>query len=466
MYHARLEPTLSDLQAQIDELSIAVARERESPGSPEALDQLAELAERCREILKRWTEMDHRHADAIGEVEARLSEWNAIEGRLERESADRLRALEQSIARAGKTLRDIHEVPAQQLRDQANTLSQTSMAAANLSLQAFERSETRLAALEADIHARLAQLSVDVQTAISEMRRAGGAGPAALPAKVAPFPLDGIMRIHEEHREGAVEEPAGPAPTPPQTFDVPPLAVDGGHRALPEAASAWTDRLETLEREVLGERDEMREAAARTNTLRREGLITAAIVIALVGVTGFVTWRMEQDVTTRLDDASARAIAAEHQAQAASETATREVASVRADASREIADAREAARRAELTGVLLVAPDLVRLNLDGTDETGHATGQALFSRTTGLVVNASHVAAPPAGTTYQVWLQSGVGAVSVGFLIPDGAGRAVLAIEPMPDAPRPITGLLVTTEPTGGRPAPSGPVLLARAPPQ
>lgn len=462
-----LEPTLSDLQAQIDRLTDAVAREREAPGSADALDVLADLADRCREILKHWTDIDNRHTSAINDVEARLSEWSAIESRLERESADRMRALEQAIEREWAALKEIHEAPVQELRDQATALGQTSMAAANLSLRAFERTEARLAALETDLHSRLAQLSQDVHAALVEMRREGG-GSRALPSSVAPFPLDGVMRIHEEHRDGSVDAGASPqaALNPPPAIDMPRPVIDPTPRALPEVSSQWSDRLASLEHELTAERDVARETAAQTDKLRREGLLTTLAVAALILVAGLIGYRVERSVSARLDDASQRVNAAEHQAQAATDLATREVASVRSNADRQIADARESAHRAEITSAVLSAADLIRLALEGADQTGNANGQALFSRSSGLVVNATHVAAPPSGTTYQVWLLGTGGPGSAGFLVPDAAGRAVFAIDSLPPVPRPVQGLIVTVEPVGGKAAPSGPVLLTTRAPQ
>jgi hypothetical protein len=459
-----LEPTLSDLQAQIDQLSLAVKREREAPGSPEALTQLTELAERCRGILKRWTDLDDRHAEAIVEVEARLGEWSAIESRLERESADRMRALEQAIEREWKALKDIHEAPAQQLRDQANALSETSVAAANLSLRAFERTEARLAALEADLHARLGQLSHDLHTSVNELRRDGMRTPS-LAADVAPFPLDGVMRIHEEHRNGseAADRPAPPHDAP-QALEMRAAKADPAAPTPPEGAPTWSARLASLEREVTSERQDVRETAAQADKLRRNSLVTVIVGGVLILVAAVLGYQLERNVTTRLDEASARVSAAEHQAQSASETASREVASARADADRQIAEARETARRAELTSNVLAAPDVLRIYLEGSDGTGRAIGQALFSRSVGLVVNTSRMPVLATGTAYEVWLIGSGGPVGVGFLVPDASARAVLAIDSVPDVSRPVTGLMVTIEPTGGKAAPSGPIVLTRAP--
>src|SRR5262249_56226102 len=120
----------------------------------EGREQVGEVAERWREMLGRWNAIDDRHAQAIADIETRLKEWGAIEDRLSREGADRMRALEHAIEREWQTLRDVHQAPVQQLRDQATALGETSVAAANLSLRAFERAEARFAALEADLHAR------------------------------------------------------------------------------------------------------------------------------------------------------------------------------------------------------------------------------------------------------------------------------------------------------------------------
>jgi F0F1-type ATP synthase membrane subunit b/b' len=459
-----LEPTLSDLQAQIDQLSVAVQRAREAPGPPEALNQLTELAERCRGILKRWTDLDDRHAEAIVEVEARLGEWSAIESRLERESADRMRALEQAVEREWKALKDIHEAPAQQLRDQANALSETSVAAANLSLRAFERTEARLAALEADLHARLDQLSNDLHTSVNELRRDGMRTPS-LPADVAPFPLEGVMRIHEEHREGPeIADRPAPPPDVPRALEMRAAQADRPAPTPPEGATTWSDRLASLEREVSSERNDVRETVARADKLRRNSLVTVIVAGVLILVVAVLGYLLEQNVTARLDEASARVNAAEHQAQSASETASREVASARADADRQIAEARETARRAELTSNVLAAPDVLRINLEGSDGTGRAGGQALFSRSVGLVVNTSRMSVLATGTAYEVWLIGSGGPVGVGFLVPDASGRAVLAIDTVPDVSRPVTGLMVTIEPTGGKAAPSGPIVLTRAP--
>ncbi|MHC4055878.1 hypothetical protein, partial [Bradyrhizobium sp. 25ACV] len=72
------------------------------------------------------------------------------------------------------------------------------------------------AALEHDLQGRMEQLSRDLQSLVTELR---SARPQSLPGAAA-FPLESVMRIHEELREsdGAPTEvapAAKAAPTPP-----------------------------------------------------------------------------------------------------------------------------------------------------------------------------------------------------------------------------------------------------------
>jgi hypothetical protein len=460
-----LEPTLSDLQTQIDQLTEIVRKEREAPGSPQAAEQLRELTEKCREILGRWSEIDDRHTQAISDIETRLHEWSAIEDRLSRDGADRMRALEHAIEREWKTLRDVHQAPVRELREQATALGETSVAAANLSLRAFERAEARFAALEADLHARLGQLAEEVHGAIADVRR-GGVRPA-LPTPMEPFALDSVMRIHEEHRGAnpadALRAAASRAVAAREdVVSVPPPAQ---RLALPEAA-ALNERIASLERAVTSEREDARHAAAQTEKLEKFGkrsTMTAVIGgIALLAATA-VGLLVERQISVRLDEAASRATAAERQAQVTSDAATRDIAAAKADAAKQLASAREVAARAELASTVLAAADVVRFNLEGSVDAGHATGHALFSRSTGLVVNANHLPPVPDGSVCQIWLIGASGPVSAGSFSPDERGHAMFATDAPPDVPRPVSSVMVTIELAGGRPAsPSGTIVLTR----
>jgi hypothetical protein len=448
-----LEPSTSELQVQIDRLSRAVQQGREAARGPEhAEQQLTLLAERCAQILSRWTDVDRRHADAIAEVEARLAEWGDIEGRLEQNSLQRLRELEKLVEQEWTALRQLHEVPIRQLREQSAALGEICTKAAHLALQGFERAEARFASLERDLQNQINDLSRQVQLAVTELRQQSERSSSAS-ADVAPFPIEGVMRIHEELRDTPVPGRelivVNPEPTRSQELSAP-------------EKSPLVDRVGALEREFTSEREEVGETATQTDRFRRGSRFALAVVSAAILVIGFVGW---QYLTSRLDDASRLAAAAERQAANVSDTASRQIAAARADADRQISQARDAASRAAIVSNVLVAMDLVRFNLVGRDQADSATGQALWSRSRGFVLSALRLPAAPSGSIYQVWLSNDTESVSAGTFVPDAGGRATIASETVQNAPRPVTNVLVTLEAAGGRLSPTGPAVLSRVKP-
>jgi hypothetical protein len=411
--------------------------------SSSAEQRLAELTDRCAEILRRWVETDQRHAHALNEVEERLREWAAIEGRLQQDSIQRLRELETSIEHEWLALRRIQDEPVQQLREQAIAIGEQAT-------RAFERADARFAALETDIQARFGQLSRDVLNALAEMRRDPARTPQ-LAAPAAPFPLDGVMRIHDELRG---EDTSAPT----LTIDPP--------RQLPES-SALADRVDSLERAVSSGSQEAHDTATLAERLRRNWRVALLVIgfLAAIGA-GIGVWVL-QTINARFNDAATRVAAAERQAESATTAAARDIAAARADADRQIAAARQAAIQAQLVSGILAAPDLVRFNLVGTSGGDRATAQVLWSRSRGLVFSASRLGPLTAGTTYQLWLQTASGPVSVGTFTADAAGRASLTLETLPTLAAPVTTAIVTAEPEGTNSAPTGPTVLARAlPPQ
>jgi hypothetical protein len=111
---------------------------------------------------------------------------------------------------------------------------------------------------------------------------------------------------------------------------------------------------------------------------------------------------------------------------------------------------------------VLAAPDLIRFALVGRDSLEAATGQVLWSRSRGILVfTASGLPTPPTESTYQIWLLTRTGAISVSTFDPDSAGRATVTA--MPKVP-PLVGAMVTMERKGGNDTPSGEPLLTRAP--
>jgi Anti-sigma-K factor rskA, C-terminal len=459
-----LEQTLPDLQAQIDQLSLALRQWRETQDMLLPMEQrLSALTERCAEILNRWSEHDQRHADAIKQLEGKLNDWSAIEQRLEQDSLQRIREFEGTIEHEWSQLRQMHAEPVKQLREQSATLGETCVAAANLALRGFERAESRFAALEADLQERLSQLSHDVQTAIADLRHDR---PALKPA---PFPLEGVMRIHDEMRESPGDAAAAlpPAPAAPTSVETPAAPETKPAAQLPEAAAALTVRMESLEREVTHTNQEVRDSVSKAEQMQRGWRLLFGIAAGAIAIAALIGLNVMSRVNARLNEAATRVAAAEKQAQAASDAATKEIASTRAEADKQIAEAHTTALRAQIVSNVLAAPDLVRFSLGSADAAGRASAQVLWSRSRGMVVSTSRLPAAPAGSAYQVWLLSTGAPISVGTISPDAAGRATLSLDTLPDLPPVVTGIIVTLEPAAGSAAPSGAVVLTRrAPPQ
>jgi Anti-sigma-K factor rskA, C-terminal len=443
---------LSELQTQIDRLSHALTQVRDAQDHTPPAEALAQLTERCAAILDQWTVTDERHQQAVVELETRLNNWNALEGRLQHESRQRMIELEQTIEHEWQALRQTHEEPVKQLREQAATLGETCVAAANLALRGFERAEARLAALEADLQGRMTQLSREVQLAVAEMHGVPGARRPALNGAVSPFPLESVMRIQEELR-ASNDNGHEPASLEGTVQSLSPA------RREPLAIDAST---ETVERLNAASRADRREAAAASARADRTWRATIAIVaVAVVGAAAFAV-RLEQ-VASQLTDATTRATAAERQVALASDAASRQMAETKTDAERQVAAAHKAAEQAQIVSSVMASPDLVRFALTGTDPGARAYAQVLLSRTRGLVLSVARLPAARPGSTYQIWLLTGGAPVNVGVFDPDAAGRATIAQDVPPNVTRPVTGVAITLEPSGGRPSPTGPTVLARA---
>ena len=458
--------------------------------------RLALLTDRCSEILDRWTDTDQRHAEAIKQIEAKLTNWSTIENRLEQESLQRIREVEGTIEHEWAQIRQMHAEPVKQLRDQTAALGETCVAAANLALRGFERAEARFAALEADLQERLDQLSHDVQSAIADLKQDQGRLPAL---KAAPFGLEGVLQLHDEMREtdadgGAAALPAASIPPTPPTattsstieakpepepeleakpapmpVSTPPSVepvVEPTPRpvnesaAAPEVTASLATRLESLEREVSHANQEVHDSVSKTERMQLGWRVSAGIVAVVIVVSAIIGMQVVGSVNNRLNEASTRAAAAEQQVQAASAAATKEIASTRAEADRQIAEARDTAQRAQVVSNVLASPDLIRFNLGSPEAGNRASAQVLFSRSHGMVLSASRLAPSLAASVYQVWLLMDGVPVSAGTIKADDAGRATLSIDTLPNLPRAVTGVIVTTEPAGGSAAPSQTVVL------
>jgi hypothetical protein len=488
----QLEERLSELQAQVDRLSLSLQVWRHSDDHLQPMERrLSQLTERCVEMLDAWKTLSERHAHAVGELESRLNAWEATESRLERDASTRYQNLGRLIEREWQALRQLHEEPIKLLRDQAASLTEVCIATANTAQNGVERAEARLAALEADVHRRITDLARDVRGAIAGARAsgegrgfalAGGGGPA--------WPLEGVMRLHNQLRETEAVSPPPPAadaapadaapvdaapvyPAPVYAAPVYPAPAnspvnDGPPRdprtpaALLEA-TALSARVESLERAVNDGKSELHVIAEDAEENRRVGRwwrAMAAVLAFVVVAAGLVAWQLAR----RAEIAAERSAAAERETQLVTDAAQATVTQARQDAARQIAEARETALKAQTVSNVLAAPDLVRYNLKGTNGSARFSGQFLWSRSRGLVFSASSLPAPPAGMIDQIWLLTSTEPVSAGVFTPDESGRATIATEDTPRVVRPVIGVKVTVEPSGGSELPTGATILSRLP--
>jgi hypothetical protein len=190
----------------------------------------------------------------------------------------------------------------------------------------------------------------------------------------------------------------------------------------------------------------------------RQGFWIAALAAALAAViidAAYLHRRLNsarRDVTSRIAmlerptpnaDIVARLRSSENIAEAARATA--------------ITAAAQTARMLEV----VTASDTRRLALQGQEHAAAAAGQALLSRSRGLLISATGLPPAGAGQVYQVWLQTSRGPLSLGFLAADSRGRANTVFELPPELAGVISGITVTREPAGGAPQPGGIVMLA-----
>jgi hypothetical protein len=425
-----LEQRLSKLEAQLDRFSLTLQQWQQTQKHLQPVEsRLSHLIEQSNDILNRWTSSEQQYADTL---QHELS-----------------------------ALRQLHEDPVKELRERAASLGEICVAATS-SISGLERTESRFAALESDVHFRLNELAQGLQAAVAELRTVAAQRAAPSPDAAHAWPLEDVVRLHGDLRrsvQGGDTLPAADRDAATQERD-----AARTRRELPEAAAALAQRLESLEHAVDVGREEVAAVSGRSERQRQMWSVAFAILaLAVVGASALAIG-LQRRVDVRLTEAAAKVTAAQQQAEAAAQLANQKVADTRENADRKIAEAEQTARNAQTVSDVLAAPDLVRFNVTSGATTPRAYAQMLWSRSRGLVFSGSRVPQAPAGTTYQAWLLTATEPVSAGLFEPDQAGRVMMVIQDPPRVPRPVTGVVVTLEPTGGRPAPSGPTLLARAP--
>jgi hypothetical protein len=434
------DPRGADLQTQLHDLTLALEdwrRTREYSQTTE--ERLAHITVQCARMVEAWQQMDRRTGDALGPQESR-GDWGSVESRLQQETGERIRTLERTIEHEWEALRENNDEPTRQLREKAATVPQPSASAApgtDLTLRGLANVEARLAALEQDLQSRMADMSRDLQAVIAELRHAR---PQASQSAASAFPLESVMRIHEELRT-----PVGP--TPPMADALNPAAT----RALPERAESATEltaRVDSLEKAVSNV------AAPQTDGSWRPLYSAIAVAAALVGMVVFGLW-MQRRVDSRLNEAAARVSAAERDRDLATAATRQEAARTRDEAARQVAEARQSAAQAQIVGNVLAAPDRLRYWLTAVDPATRAYAQVLFSRSRGIVFSASRLPSAGDGKAYQLWLLTSRGPVSAGVISPDAAGRVTLAADVPASLQGRLIGAVVTREPAAGATQPS-----------
>jgi hypothetical protein len=459
---AGLDQRLGELESQIERLTHALVRWREAEEHRQPADRrLALLTEQCAEILKQWTVTSERHAQAVGELESRLTGWSEIEERLHREASSRFQGLERAIEHEWAGLRHLHEDPVRELRHQAETLSEISANAAGSAQTGLERAEARLAVLEHELHRRMDDLARDIHSVLAEMRQQGG---SALRNPAGSWSLDEVTRLHHELRGSAADDSAAALDTPAQssTTALTPLAIAApvlDTNAEPPPADAPTPSTAPPGAAVadLAEPEPITDSST-DDRFAWKWVAALAAVFVVIGLAGaFVL-----SFYNKANEAAARAAEAQQRAERIATSATARIDAARQDAATQITQARDVASRAQVTTDVLAASDLIRFNLTMGEGATRIPAQLLWSRSRGMVFTASRMPAPAGGTVYQIWLLTATDPVSAGTVVPDASGRVSFATDTPPSVPRPIVGVRVTAERAPGSKAPTGPIVLGR----
>ena len=126
-------------------------------------------------------------------------------------------------------------------------LGRISVAATTTSVSGFDRAEARLARIETTLNERLTTVSEQLATAVAEIRSLAP-GRAADVAPQPAWPIEGVVKLHNQHREAG---DAAPVVIPVQSAPL----------ALPPAPPELLARLESMELAIAERHEELRVAA-------------------------------------------------------------------------------------------------------------------------------------------------------------------------------------------------------------
>jgi len=366
----------------------------------DAKTEHSRLEDKLEGILSRWTRLEEQHARALADLQ---------------HSAGRIQQFERRLHQRDGTL------PPDEFIQSADT-GETSPAM-KVILEAFQRIEARLS----DIHA-----------ATMNVGRIAAAVPAS-PGPVAAVAAAPDVRPEPELPLAVEDESARPPGHMfrPDLFTMPPRT--GASSAPPDDADPSTEE-------------------SRQST--RHLLSAWIVALTLIAAAAAVVYSLQ--LRGRTLTAEARVRSAEQQLREAREEARRELAAVRVASERDSTAARESAAKANAIADVLAAPDLIRFDLTGTSMAPRARGQALWSRSRGLVFTASRLPSPPEGSTYQLWLITSGAPMALGSVAPDSMGRVTLAVDEVQSAVSRVVGFTLTSETEPQPTLPSGAVYLTK----
>ena len=224
-----------------------------------------------------------------------------------------------------------------------------------------------------------------------------------------------------------------------------------------EALILARERIPAQPAVIAREEPDERHALATIWQSRAPIILLIAALAALAALAIHTRWQLGSDVR----ETAARAAASEGRVVRLQELVERNTRENQQTVQRLTADALASAARAERLANVLAASDLRLYPLRGLQIAAGADGQVFFSPARGIALTASKVPAQPADHVYQLWLTTTRGPISLGLVSPDGQGRIGVAFDSPSDLLGTAIGFMLSVEPVGGNPKPTGPIALA-----
>lgn len=391
-----------------------------------AEQRFKQLTNECEGVLKGLVAVDRQHSSAVASLNERLGEWCNLEGKLLQESARRIEQFERGVGHEWMVIRQMHEEPIAELKDQAAQLRLSCLEAARLARFRLDSAEQAYSAYAADLERRMGEWSHEL---LKSARKSAE-----------PWPLEGVAQLHQELRTGG--QSGGTSLPGRRDSAASSRLLDSPHDGAtetPKQRSAWTRPWQV---------GQWRAASVRV-------LVACGAVLVLLSLAAYAWWPQAPAPDPADRAVPARPVAA---------------AQAPAEARPAVTESRPAGSQpdAERVGALveiLAAPDLRRYALAGMTQsaTSQPYGQVLWSRSRGLAASASRLAPLPEGKVYQLWIVPDGPPAAAGVLVPDPAGRASLVLPGPLKLPLPVT-IRVTIEDRGQAASPRGPVYLTRVP--